>query len=264
MKPTVQQLFDCLTAAAPLSLAMDFDNPGLLVGNPEQQATSALLCLDITGAVIEEAEDRGCNLIVSHHPLFFSLPKALLTGAGGPAGRAVRMLRSDLSAICLHTNMDIATGGVNDLLIQKLQLSPAGRFGRTGEGEETCIGRIGLLGAPLPPADFAARVKRLLGCGVVRYLPGGRPVQRVAVVGGSGGDMAEQALEAGCDTLVTADIKHHVFLEAAEQNLTLIDAGHYHTERFLVEFFEQLIHKSYPDFPVVVSKSIERDIVQTI
>ena len=264
MNPTVQQIFDCLTAAAPLSLAMDFDNPGLLVGTPTQEVTSALLCLDITGPVIEEAEARGCNLIISHHPLFFSLPKALLTDATGPAGRAVKLLRRDISAICLHTNMDIAEGGVNDLLLQKLQLIPAGRFGKTGEGEETCIGRIGTLPSPLPAAEFAAQVKQLLGCGVVRYLPGVKPLSTIGVVGGSGGDMAEQAIEAGCDALVTADVKHHEFLEAAERGFTLLDAGHYHTERFLVEFFEQLIQKEHPALPVLISANIEKDIVQVI
>ena len=164
-----------------------------------------------------------------------------------------RLLQYSISAICMHTNLDCAAGGVNDVLLQRLGLSAQGGLG------EQALGRIGLCGQGMTAQAFARFVKQCLGCRVVRFVDGGRPVHRVAVVGGSGGDFVGEALEAGCDTLVTADVKHHEFLEAAERGLTLLDAGHYHTERPVLEAVRAFLEKRHPELTLVPSDTLVQD-----
>ena len=254
---TVEMVFSSLCELAPLDLKMDFDNVGLLVGDARQRVSSVLLTLDITKDVIEEAETEGCQLIVSHHPLFFSLPRALRFDCPETANVA-RLLQSGISAVCMHTNLDLADGGVNDVLLARLQLAPVGELG------DSALGRVGFVQEEMPACAFAAFVKQALGCRVVRYVDAGCPVSKVAVVGGSGGDQIETALLAGCDTLVTADVKHHQFLEAQDRAFNLIDAGHYHTERPVLDAVYALLQQRHPELTLLRSATLEQDRVLTV
>lgn len=249
---TVGMVLGSLCDMAPVERKMEFDNVGLLAGDAGQEVSRVLLCLDITMQAVEEARQQRCQLIVSHHPLFFSLPKALRCDCYETA-RVTCLLQYGISAICMHTNLDCAAGGVNDVLLQRLGLSAQGGLG------EQALGRIGLCGQGMTAQAFARFVKQCLGCRVVRFVDGGRPVHRVAVVGGSGGDFVGEALEAGCDTLVTADVKHHEFLEAAERGLTLLDAGHYHTERPVLEAVRAFLEKRHPELTLVPSDTLVQD-----
>lgn len=249
---TVEMVLSSLCELAPLERKLDFDNVGLLVGDARQSVFSVLLTLDITKDVIEEAGTKGCQLIVSHHPLFFSLPKALRFDCPETANVA-QLLQSGVSAVCMHTNLDLAAGGVNDVLLTRLQLAPAGAFG------EDALGRVGFVQEEMPAGAFAAFVKQALGCRVVRFVDAGRPVSKVAVVGGSGGDQIEAALLAGCDTLVTADVKHHQFLEAQDRAFNLIDAGHYHTEHPVLDAVYALLQQRHPELTLLRSSALEQD-----
>ncbi len=249
---TVGRILESLLELAPLELKLDFDNAGLLVGDAAVSVERVLFCLDITDEVIEEAGKKECRLIVSHHPLFFTLPNSIRADCRETA-KITRLLQMGVSAICLHTNLDRAKGGVNDELCRCLELVPAGVLG------EDALGRIGTLKQPMSVADFAKDVKRLLGCRGVKLYNAGRPAKRIGLVGGSGGSYLVAALSAGCDTLVTADVKHHQFLEARELHLNLIDAGHYHTERPVLSVLMQTLSSLFPELVFFPSDTLQQD-----
>ena len=236
--PTVGEIFDFLNTKAPVGTKLDFDNVGLLVGSRGWPVTSVLLSLDITGEVIAEAAAWGAGLVVSHHPLFFEL-KAVSSEI--PQGKkAMDLLTERIAAVCMHTNLDAADGGVNDALAAALGLQDARPF----EPEHIC--RIGALPAALPLTDFLRLCKENLGCAGLRYVDGGRPVRLVTVGGGSCGSMLEEAALTGCDTFVTADVKYDQFLRAKELGLNLIDAGHFNTENTVIPVLYGWLAEAFP------------------
>lgn len=244
--PTVGQIFACLQAKAPVETRMDFDNVGLLVGSPDWDVKKVLLSLDITGSVIGEAEKIGAQLVVSHHPLFFSLKNI---GSLDPQGvKAMNLLTGRIAAICMHTNLDAADGGVNDALAAALGVLEAKPY----EPEHIC--RVGTLAESMPLPEFLKKTKTALGCNGIRYVDGGKPVCKVALCGGSGGSMLEETAQTGCDTFVTSDIKYDVFLRAKELGLNLIDAGHFNTENVVIPVLKKWISEALPEVEAVISE----------
>ena len=253
--PKVRELVSRFTQLVPPEMKMDFDNVGLLVGTNETPVTKALVALDITDEVIDEAIAAGAQIIFSHHPLYFELKQVSddsLIGA-----KIVKLLQNNISAFCQHTNLDSVPGGVNDALAQKLGVALEGWLEGPAflpDGREYGMGRYGTLTAVVPFPDYLARVKTALDANGLRYWDAGHPVHRVALCGGSGGEFVEAAAKLGCDTLVTADVKYHQFLEAKERGLNLIDADHFCTENVVVPVLAAMLKKNFPDVEVEVSK----------
>ena len=244
---TVQDIFEKLQEWAPLNLQMDFDNSGFLAGHRDREVRKVLLALDITEPVIEEAEGCGAQLLVSHHPVIFHGLKSVTDQ--GP-GRKIQMLvEKGLSAVCMHTNLDIAPGGVNDVLIRLLGAEPMGPLDSDG------CGRVGELPEAVPMPAFLDFCKATLNAKGLRYVDAGKPVRHLAVMGGSGGDALYFALEKGCDTYVTADIKYHTFLDAAELGINLIDADHFCTENPVIPVLAKHLGEAFPDVEFLVSRS---------
>lgn len=231
----------------PAEMKMDFDNVGLLVGLCERNVTRALFSLDITDEVISEAVSIGAQLIVSHHPLFFSLKRVANDDAD--SAKAVKLLQNGISAICLHTNFDSVDGGVNDALAQALGVNVQGRLENlsTLGGLEHGIGRFGRLEAPMALSDFLSFAKSALNANGLRYHDAGRMVCKVALCGGSGGEYIARAAELGCDTIVTADIKYHQLLLAKELCINAVDADHFCTENVAVPILADMLKAAFPD-----------------
>ena len=244
---TVQQLYEAMQALAPLELAESWDNPGLLV-DCAGEVTRVLVTLDITPEVVAEAAAKQCTVIVAHHPVIFDPLKRLC-----PADVPYQLVRAGISAICMHTNLDAAEGGVNDQLAKALGLTD------TIPLNEQKIGRIGTLSCEIPLEQFLHDVVKSLSCRGLRYRDGGRPVHRVAVGGGACGEYIPQALAQGCDTFVTSDLRYNDFLDT--RGLNLIDAGHFPTEDVVCP---EVVHRLQKAFPAIcVSKSaVHRDAVQ--
>lgn len=249
---TVKDIYALVDDLAPFNTQMDFDNAGLLVGRGEAEVTKLLLSLDITLPVVEEARAWGAQLILSHHPVIFHPVKRIV--AGDPTGEVLTaLLQSGLAALCAHTNLDVAVGGVNDALAEALGLTGLTvlePMGRDARGRVFGLGRVGRTERSLPLPEFAARVKGALGAGGVRFVDVGRPVERVAVGGGACGSSLSAAWEQGCDVLVTADVKYDQFLEARALGIGLIDAGHYSTEQVVLPRLEKLLRKALPGVEV--------------
>lgn len=255
---TVNDIFEFLNELAPVELKMDFDNVGILVGSKSAAVNRAVIALDITDDVISEAAELGAQLIISHHPLIFQPQKSVLND--DLVGRKIiGLIKNDISAICMHTNLDIADGGVNDALLAALGASRRGILEPTGCDGQGC-GRVGELEAPLMLSDFLIKCKTALKCNGLRYYDAGIPVKSLAVMGGSGGDCVMLAKELGCDTYVTADIKYNSFLEAKQLGINLIDAGHFCTENVIVPVLHDKLIQRFPDIEFSVSKRHDKTI----
>ncbi|MDR0904960.1 MAG: Nif3-like dinuclear metal center hexameric protein [Oscillospiraceae bacterium] len=237
--PTIQNILETLTNFAPVDAKMDFDNVGLLVGDSRAGVTKILVALDITSEVIDEAAELGAELIVSHHPILFSAKS--VTDGTIVGKKIMRLLNRRISAICMHTNLDAADGGVNDALAAAIGLQNV-----TPIEPLPAYGRVGNLEKPLQMRDFLEKLKSSLRGNGLRFHNSGRPVSRVAVVGGSGGDYLQRAFDAGCDTLVTADVKYDVFLDARELGINVVDADHFRTENTVIPVLRSLLRAAYP------------------
>ena len=246
----VHDILDYLQTLAPAYMKYDWDNVGLLCGSRGQEVSKILVALDPFMDVCREAADMGADLIVTHHPLIFKPCKHVTDE--DPVGNSILFLASHgISAVNVHTNLDCAPGGVNDVLAEILGLSDISIIDPIGEN-------YGLLRKGAVPQQkleaFMTTVKQKLGTPVLRYADGGKPVCHVAVGGGSCGDEYEAALRAGCDTLVTADVKYNQFWDAKELGLNLIDAGHFYTENPVCAVLARKLQAQFPEVSVCLSK----------
>lgn len=254
---TVKQIYEALDAFAPFQTQMDFDNAGFLVGRGEAAVAKILVALDITLPVVMEARNLGANLIVSHHPVIFHPARSLTSE--DPAGEILLALAEDkIAAICAHTNLDMAVGGVNDALAEAVGLENIQVFlpesEPDGQGRTYGLGRMGTLPGPVSAVQYAKQVKQALGAHGVRYVDTGRPVLRVAVGGGACGEHLQAAYEKGCDLFLTSDVKYNTFLDARALGIGLIDAGHFPTENVVLPRLAQVLQTACPDVEVSLSQ----------
>lgn len=247
---TVSDILKFVETLAPRAMKMEWDNVGLLCGSKNTEVTKVLVALDPFEGVCHEAAETGAQLIVTHHPLIFRPQKAVTDETS--IGRSIMFLcRSGISAINAHTNLDQVSGGVNDVLAEKLGLqniqiiNPVDGYGllRCGDVKQQ------------PLETFLATVKEKLGCDGLRYVNSGNPVCKVAVGGGSCADEMMEAFAAGCDTFVTADIKYNQFWDAYDIGMNLIDAGHFYTENPVVAVLAEKISAAFPEIEVEISKT---------
>ena len=253
---TVGDILSYLETLAPRSMKMDWDNVGLLCGGKSRPVTKVLVALDPFEGVCEEAAQWGAELILTHHPLIFSPLKSVTDETS--IGRAVQLLcANSISAINAHTNLDCAPGGVNDCLARTLGLSDVQVIAPSGVdelGRPWGLLRQGTVEAQ-PLSDFLPYVKEALHCDGLRYVNGGKPVHRVAVGGGACASELMDAVHAGCDTFVTADVKYNQFWDARDLGLNLIDAGHFATENPVVSLLAANIAAQFPDVSVKISET---------
>lgn len=255
---TVADVAKAVDRLAPFGTQMDWDNSGLLVGDPAHGVTKILVALDATGSVIDQAESMGAEVIVTHHPVIFHGIKRLL--AGDPPYEAAAR---GIAVISAHTCYDMAPQGVNDLLADALGLrerSPLWEELPGGEGRT--LGVVGELPCPMNREELAAWVEEALALrpGFVRYLPGvgdeQESIRRVAVCGGAGADYLETARAKGCAAYITGDVRHHEFLAAGEMGLFLMDAGHFATENIAMPRLAARLGSALPGVEVACAEDI--------
>ncbi len=255
--PTVREIEQALFELAPGEAAMEWDNVGHLLGDPNQAVERVLVALDITEGVADEAIASGCQLVVAHHPVMNCrwTPVQNIRDDTFQGHLFLKLLRNNVSAICMHTNLDIAWGGVNDALAQRLELVDPGPLCENG------LGRVGEYPESVALADYVRFVCQALGCNGLRYADAGKPVRRVAVGGGACGEFEDDAIRAGCDTFVTADLSYHQFLDAAGKGINLIDAGHFPTEDPVCEKVITYLTDRFPELAVNKSAS-HKEVIQ--
>ena len=257
---TVKEIYRYLDEKAPFNSQLGFDNAGFLVGYGEKQVNCILVALDITEEVAKEAAELQADLIVSHHPVIWDAPKSI-TDETILGRKLLTLTTHDVAAICAHTNLDAAKGGVNDCLASALGLQDTQLlkvYGTYADGTPFGIEQVGTVsGEPRSLVEFAAEVKAILHSNGVRYVDAGRPVHKVAVGGGSCSSSLKDVFAAGCDTFVTADVKYDSFLDAKALGLNLIDAGHYPTENLVCPVLVDWLKTGFPEAEVLLSKHKE-------
>ena len=252
---TVADILKFIETIAPPYMAESWDNVGLLCGRREKQVNKILVALDPFASVIAEAIDEQADLIVTHHPLIFR-DKLMAVNEDTQTGEnLLTLMEHGIAAINAHTNLDLAPGGINDVLAATLELADITVVNPTGTneaGQPYGLLRSGSI-KEQSLQDFLCHVKQKLGCQGLRYVDGGKTVQKVCVGGGSCADEMMEALEAGCDTFVTSDIKYNQFRTAFELGLNLIDAGHFHTENPTMPILAAKLRTVFPEVTVVFS-----------
>ncbi|MBQ1509786.1 MAG: Nif3-like dinuclear metal center hexameric protein [Selenomonadaceae bacterium] len=227
-----QMVMDAMERIAPRHLAEEWDNPGLLVGSPLQEIHRILVCLDVSDDVVEHAIEMGAGMIVSHHPLIFKPLKKLRTDL--PLGHRLQMLlKNDIAVFSAHTNLDIAEGGVNDVLAEKIGLTETEPFVVLSKDGDVLgsMGRIGRFPKALTVQEFALAVRDALPVSHVRLVSAGnRMIRKVALCSGSGAEFILKAAALGADAYVTGDVRYHDAQHALENGMHVIDAGHFGTE----------------------------------
>ncbi len=241
----VNDILQAMDAIAPFRLTMDFDNTGLLIGDPNAVVSGVVLALDCTDEVIETAKAQKANLIITHHPVIFHGIKNVRADSV-----VYQVIRNDMHVISAHTNLDIAEGGVNDCLAAELGLTQL--RGLTATDDEHSLGRVGTLSTELSAEELAQKAKQILGNVAVRYTDGGKAIRTVAVCGGAGDSELANAISCGADALITGEVAHHIFIEAAHRGMTLIEAGHFHTENVVLNTVRDRLAEQFPDIPFTV------------
>jgi dinuclear metal center YbgI/SA1388 family protein len=239
LTPRLNDILKLLNEIAPFSHMAEWDNSGLQVGDLSKEIKKILFALDPTMDALMNALENNAQLLLTHHPLIFrSLSQ--LNYQVYPGNVIVEAVKNDISVVSIHTNLDVAKGGINEMLADLLGLQQTVVLDKDEplENDGAGLGRIGILPEPLSLNAFTDVVKRAFGCTGVRVVgDDDLEIKRVAVVGGSGGSLVGRASEKGADLLVTGDINHHQALEATFLKLALIDAGHFFSERAAIRLF---------------------------
>ena len=237
------EVVNALEKFAPLPLQEDYDNAGLQVGLTETEVSGALLCLDVTEEVLDEAARRGCNLVVSHHPLIFRGLKQV--SDGNYVQRCVmKALLNGITVVSMHTNIDNAVGGVNYKIAEKLNLSNVRMLAPKCVGSlQGGSGVIGEWDEPMEAERFVALLKNTFSveCVQANQLLR-RGIRKVAVCGGAGAFLLDDALKAGTDAFVTGEMHYHDFF-GHDQDIQICIIGHYQSEQFTNEIFKSIIEE---------------------
>lgn len=249
----VKDIYNAINEYAPFDLAYGWDNVGLLVGDAERDVSKILITLDTDAKVVQEAIDNGCDLILSHHPVFFSPIKRI--NISDDTGKMIeKLIKNDISLIAAHTNMDVAKCGINARLAELFELEDVRVLEVNPQNPECGLGRVGELKEEMSLEAFAHYTKKVLGTSGVRVA--GNPktiIKTVAVAGGSCSEVIPTARAMGADVIVTGDMKYHETINNVNEGIAIVDAGHYGTEINVLELFEKAI--AHIGVPSVRSKN---------
>ena len=272
----IHEIVSAFEAVAPLALQESYDNSGLIVGDRDAEVTRALLCLDCTEAVVEEAIVKGCDIIIAHHPIVFGGLKRF-TGGDYVQRTVIKAIQNNIAIYACHTNLDnVLRGGVNERIAQQLGfavervLRPiAADFGSFASSRGVVdsevfrtagAGILCNLQKPMNVLDFLQHVKERMGAEVVKYTKCDVEVLgKVAICGGAGSFLIGDALRAGADAFITSDVKYHEFFDA-QGKMLLCDIGHYESEKYTIDLFSNILSAKFPKFATIFAGTITNPI----
>ena len=244
----IKDILSALESIAPPHLQESYDNAGLIVGDPESAVTGVLFCLDSTEAIVNEAVEKGCNLVVAHHPIVFRGLKRL-NGTNYVERTVMLAIRQNVAIYAIHTNLDnVHHLGVNTKIAEKLGLTNTRILAPKPGQVDIGAGLLGEMPTSVPEIEFLQNIKKNLRTNCVRHTAlRGKTVRTVAVCGGSGSFLLPEALRANADAFVTADFKYHEFFDA-EGKLVIADIGHFESEQFTIELLHDIVREKFPTF----------------
>lgn len=237
----VYDIYSFINKLYPFSLACDFDNVGLLIGDKAATISKTVIALDCTSDVVEFATQNGAELIITHHPVIFAGLKAVTEETA-----VYKAIKNGISVISAHTNLDIADGGVNDTLCEALGLIDIEKY----ICEDGFAIRKGTLKTEMSAEELANySAERLVAN--ARFVDGGKKIKTVAVCSGAGSDFLADAIKSGTDAYISSEIKHNIFIEAAEKQFTVIDLGHFSTEKVIVPKLCKVLSAQFPELEII-------------
>lgn len=247
-------VYDFINEKYPLSLQEKWDNSGWLVCSVNAHCRRILLALDITNDVVFEAQRKGADMIISHHPVIFEPLRSIQ-----PDNPVYHLVRNDISALCIHTNLDIADGGTNSVIARKI----AEKVGISGTpqaleelGNGSSLGCIVELSEKITTEKIAEILREIFGCRYIRTnSDSNKCLSKIAVCSGSGGSLANIAMAKGCDALITGDVKHDVWIAANNKLFTIFDCGHFHTENLVLPEIRRVLEEKFPLVDVEISEN---------
>lgn len=246
---TVRDIADIIEDFAPLYLQEEYDNAGLNVGGYDSVVSGVLLCVDFTEEVLEEAIERGCNLIVAHHPVLFH-PLRQVIDADHNQRIVRKALIAGVSLYAAHTNLDSATGGMSHFLGGKLGLSGMSILSSESEESITGFGVVGKLKQPVPAKDFLQEIKQKLNCGCIRHSALVKEkISTVALSTGGGRSLITKAMAEGADIFISSDFHYSDFF-TPDGRMIVADVGHFESEYCAIELLYDIITKKIPTFAV--------------
>jgi len=252
------KLIQYLESIAPPHLQEDYDNAGLIVGDKSMEIKGVMVCLDSIEAVIDEAIQKKCNVVVAHHPIIFKGLKQL-NGKNYIERTIIKAIKNDIAIYAIHTNLDnVLYHGVNQKIAQKLNLQSCKILSEHPVHSTKKIpigaGIIGSLKNAMTPMAFLKFIKKQMDVSVIRHttLTSGK-VKKIVVCGGSGSFLLQQARAAKADVFITADFKYHEFFDA-NNDIIIADIGHYESEQYTIELLHELISKKFRKFAAHYTK----------
>lgn len=250
----IKEITDVIERFARLEWQESYDNAGLIVGRPDDEVHRALLAVDVTEEVLDEAEREGCDMVITHHPILFHALKRF--NSADAVQRCVeRAIRRGIALYACHTNLDSAPGGMSWRLAAELGVERLRVLEPAQEGSEVGFGTVGELAEPLSAEAFMERIRERLGVRVIRHsdIVGGQ-VRRVAVCTGAGASLIGAARRAGADFYVTSDLKYNDFM-TPDKALTVADIGHFESEYCAIRILFDILSKNLCTFAVRRSES---------
>ena len=245
----IKQITDIIERFAPLEWQESYDNAGLIVGRPDDEVHKALLAVDVTEEVLDEAEAEGCDLVITHHPIVFRALKRF--NSADPVERCVeRAIRSRIALYACHTNLDSAPGGMSWRLAEMLGVGNLRVLQPSETGDGAGFGVVGELPEAIDTVEFMRIIQRRLEVSVIRYSDiATSGVRRVAVCTGAGASLIGEARRAGADIYITADMKYNDFM-APDKALTVADIGHFESEYCAIQLIFDILSKNLCTFAV--------------
>ena len=245
----IHEITDVIEAFAPLAWQEDYDNAGLIVGRPDDEVHAALLAVDVTDAVLDEAEAMGCDLIITHHPIVFR-PLKRFNSADYVQRCVERAIRRDIALYACHTNLDSAPHGMSWALAEELGIRNLQTLQPAAADTQVGFGVVGELPEAVAPETFLRQMQQTLRLSCVRHSALiGREVRRVAVCTGAGASLIGDARRAGADLYVTADLKYNDFM-TPDGALTVADIGHFESEYGAIQLLFGILSKKLLNFAV--------------
>ncbi len=256
---TVNEIVRLIEKTAPLALAYEWDNSGLLIGSRGKEVNKIYITLDTNKYTVDEAISLGADMIVSHHPIMFGGIKQI--DYNTPSGYVIsELIKHDIALYAAHTSMDCANGGINDVLAERLGITGTEIIENNPDFPGCGLGRIGTV-KDQTLKELAEVVKAALNTPFVRVSGDpGKIIKRAAVGGGACDDLIPAARNMGADVMVTADMKYHITMDSVESGIAVIDAGHYPTEVFVTDIFKNILK----DCGAEILISTEKDVFEVM
>ncbi len=246
----ISEIIDCFDREIPFSAQDSWDNSGFLLGDRTSQVRGVLLSLDVTEKTIDEAIMKGCNLVISHHPILFKGIRQI-EGATDEQRLIAKAIKNDVAILSLHTCLDRNINGLSMKLGEKIGLQNMSFL----EGNyDYGYGIVGELNEELDVKTFLEMVKETLGLQVLRYNNYKGIIQRVAICTGSGAEFIRGAVNSEADAYITADLKYHNFTTINE--ILLVDIGHFESEVHCKEIFYNILIKNFSNFAPYLSEEM--------